>query len=522
MQTLFPIRRWAAALLAITMVAVIAGCGSKQSPAPQGSGPAPTPMTKEPLTQIVIAQSADAISLDPQKQSDTNTGNIVHNIFDGLLLRAADLSLQPGLATSWTQLGPTQWELKLRTGVQFQNGEEFNADAVKFTMDRMQDPNTKALQATYFTLIKKTEVVDPQTVRFTTSEPDPIFLARMSNLLIIPPKYIKEKGDDYFAKNPVGTGPYKFVEWVKDDHITLEADPNHWRGKPAIPKVIWKPVPEMATRIAGLQGGQIDLISSIPADQIKTLEGSKNVKIVTTPSAQIQMLQFNTKVAPADNKDFRMAVAYAVNPKPIMEALLGNYASPLNIPLSAVIPGIPSGIAPWPYDVAKAKEFLAKAGFPNGTSIDFVCQNGTYPLDKDIAQAIAQQLAAVGIKANVKPTEYSQFLTQLKAKTISPVYLEGGNNIWFDVDPQITAFYASNGSLSTYSNKDLDALIAKGRTGQTPDERKAAYTQAYQLMKDDAAGVPILQYTLVSATSARIDWKARPDARIRILEISPK
>jgi peptide/nickel transport system substrate-binding protein len=474
------------------------------------------------IREVVIAQGADATTLDPQKQSDTDTGNVCMSIFDTLLMRDANMEIQPALATGYERISATEWELYLRRDVTFHNGEPFNAEAVKFTFDRVKDPATKALAASYFSTISQCIVVDPYTVRFITDTADPIFLARMTNLFIIPPNYIKEKGDDYFSRNPVGTGPFRFVQWIRDDRVVVEANENYWRGKPAVDRVIWKAVPEMATRIAGLQSGEIDVVQAIPADQVGVLQLSPNVSIITTPSAQLQMVNFNISVPPGDNKDFRLAVAHAIDPTPIVAGLLEGYATVIDAPISGVIPNAPTSVKRLAYDPAKAKEYLAKAGYPNGITVDMVCQNGKYPMDKEIAQVIAQQLAQVGIRVNLKPTEFGQFQTLVKGQTISPLYVSGGNNVWFDADPQITAFYGTGGALSTYSNPALDELIVKARTSIDPDERVSIYETAYTMVRDEAAGIGLFSYTMVSAINSKLNWTPRPDARIMAFDIGVK
>lgn len=469
--------------------------------------------------EIVIAQNADAYSMDPQKQSDTKTGNILNNMFDALLLRDKDMSIKPLLATEYKQISDTEWELKLREGIKFHNGEDFNAEAVKFTFDRIIDPETKSLQIAYFRNIS-CEVIDEYTVKFTTPALDPLFLARMTNLLILPPKYINEKGDGYFAQKPVGTGPFTFVEWVKDDRVVMEANPDYFLGKPEVDRVVWKAIPEVSTQIAGLLSQQIDLLPEISSDQISTLEANDKVKINTTPSARIQMVNFNTYTELGKNKDFRLAVAYAINREPIAKELLSGYAEPIDIPISSVIPNIPKDIKWIPYDVEKGKEALVRAGYPNGIDIEIDCQNGVAPFDRDIAQVIAQQLSEVGIRATIRPNESGNHTDLIKSKTISPVYMESGNNVWFDIDPQAVAFYGTDGALSTYSNPRYDELVKRGSAITNVSERTAIYNEAYLTLLDDVGGIPIIQYQLIGATSSKILWTPRPDGRIRVSEIS--
>ena len=513
MKKLAKIKRTAVFVLVMMLIFTLIGCGTNNNAQTTGQ-------KASELNQVVIAQGSDALTLDPQNQSDTNTGNVVHNIFSAPLRRDKDMSIKPSLATDYKRLSDTEWELKLLKGVKFHNGEEFNADAVKFSLERLLDPKSKLPQSSYFTNIKKCEVVDPLTVRFTTDGPDPIFLARMTNLLIIPPKYFTEKGVEYFAKNPVGTGPYKFVEWQKDDHITLAADPNFYLGKPAISKVIFRAVPEMATRIAGLAGGQIDVVAGVPSDQVESLKSNNNLKVNADPSALIQMLNFNPSKAPANIKEFRLAVASAINVETIAKDLLGGYATPIDVPISTTIPNAPKDVKRIPYNPEKAKEYLKQAGLSN-VEVDLNCETTRAPFVMEITQVIAQQLAAVGIKANVKPIEFGQYTTSIKNKTISPIFEQTGNNIWFDTDPQIVAFYSSTGPLSNYSNKKVDELIATGKKTADESKRTDIYKQAFETIRDDAGGIALIQYKNITAMTKKVDFTPRSDGRIWAYDITP-
>lgn len=513
MKKLAKIKRTAVFVLVVMLIFALIGCGTNSTSSNNQT-------TGQKADQVVIAQGADALTLDPQNQSDTNTGNVVHNIFSAPLRRDKDMSIKPSLATDYKRLSDTEWELKLRQGVKFHNGEEFNADAVKFSLERLIDPKNKLAQASYFNNIKKCEVVDPLTIRFTTDGPDPIFLARMTNLLVLPPKYFAEKGVDYFSKNPVGTGPYKFVEWQKDDHITLVADPNFYLGKPAISNVIFRAVPEMATRIAGLAGGQIDIIMGIPSDQVASLKSNNNLKVVADPSALIQMINFNPLKAPANIKEFRLAVASAINVEPIAKDLLGGYATQIDVPISTTIPNAPKDVKRIPYDPEKAKEYLKQAGLSN-VEVDLNCEATRAPFALEITQVIAQQLAAVGIKANVKPVEFGQYTTSIKNKTVSPIFEQTGNNIWFDTDPQIVAFYSSTGPLSTYSNKKVDDLINLGKKTTDESKRVGIYKQAYETIRDDVGGIALIQYKNITAMNNKLDFTPRSDGRIWAFDITP-
>lgn len=507
-------KRYASLLCVMLSVAMLAGCSSQKGEGGQGSEPGSESGRKK--TEIVIAQGADASSLDPQKQSDTVSGNLVANIFDPLICREKDMSLQPCLATEWSQIDETTWEVVLREEVKFHDGEDFNADAVVFTFERVKNPETKALNASYFSTIESCEKLDDYKVKFTTNGTDPIFEARLSNLYILPPEYVEEKGEK-FGQDPVGTGAYTFGEWVKDDKITLEKNPDYFGEKPFYEKVTYKAIPETATQIAALQSGEVDIIPSIPSDQIANLEVDGNIAIKTAECARIQMVNFNMTTELGQNKNLRLAIAHAINREPIVNGLLSGYGKELQIPISDVIPGIPTDIKAYPYDVEKAKEYLTKAGYPDGIDIQIECQNGLNPFDKEIAQVVGQQLNEVGIRATVQPLEQSTHSNKLRAKEITPIYVMSGNNVWFDIDPQLKAFFLSSGPLSTCVNDRVDELIKAGEKA-VPEERKVIYQEAFEIIRDEALGIPVIQYKMIAATNKDVNWSPRIDGRVRAHE----
>ena len=186
---------------------------------------------------IVIAQGVDPTTLDPQNHYETPAFNVLMNIYETLLLRSDDMKIQPLLATSYKLIDDNTWEFKLRKGVKFQNGEEFNAAAVKFSLERISDPKNKMKQTPLQGVVDRIDIVDDYTVRIITKKPYPYLDAQLSHIgAIMPPKYVQEKGPSYIAANPVGTGPYKLVRWVKDDQLILEANENYWGGSPKIKK----------------------------------------------------------------------------------------------------------------------------------------------------------------------------------------------------------------------------------------------------------------------------------------------
>jgi peptide/nickel transport system substrate-binding protein len=228
------------------------------------------------------------------------------------------------LATSWEAVNDTTWIFHLRKGVKFHNGEEFNAEAVRFSIDRVLNPATKARWRANFTFIDRVDIVDPFTVKIITKTPAPLLITNLGfGMLIVPPEYFKEKGDDYIATHPIGTGPFKFVRWVKDDEVVFEANENYWAGSPKIKTVVFKPIPEDSTRVAALLGGDVDIVKKVPIHLIPMVNKSKVAKVIVVPSAQGICCPIDTlKKGPLQDKRVRQAINYAVDKESIIKNVL--------------------------------------------------------------------------------------------------------------------------------------------------------------------------------------------------------
>ncbi len=301
--------------------------------------------------------------MDPQMHQNTVTESVLRSMFDTLTVRGADMkSLEPGLALSWQQLSETTWQFKLRQGGKCRNGEEFNAEAVKFTFERALNPDQKAPLRSLVTPIAKIEVVDAYTINVTTAKPDPLLPSRFSGYAtdIVPPKYVKEKGDQYIAANPVGTGPYKFVSWVKDGDLILEANPNYWGPAPKIKTLVIRSIPENTTRVAALRTGEADIIVNVPASDIDGIKGSGKADIATVPSGRLMHVILNAQDGPTANVKVRQAINYAVDVDSILKNVVGGYGVRIATLLIPQDVGYDPNLKPYPYDPEKAKKLLAE------------------------------------------------------------------------------------------------------------------------------------------------------------------
>ena len=256
-------------------------------------------------TTVRVAINASLSTMDPQKQGNMIDMGILINMFD-MLTMVRNNQLVPWLATEWHSVDDLTWEFKLREGVTFHNGEPFNAEAVKFSIERLLAPETASpiVELRYVTGV---EVVDEYTVRIVTQEPDPLIPAKVSLFggVMVPPKYIQEHGDAYFASHPVGTGPYKFVSWQRDGSLVMEANDDYWGGRPAVDRIIVDAIPNDASRIAALLAGEVDIIAHLAPESYQQVNSSGNAQAVSVPGLRMHYLSIDTRELPFDDARVR-------------------------------------------------------------------------------------------------------------------------------------------------------------------------------------------------------------------------
>ncbi|MEX2540589.1 MAG: ABC transporter substrate-binding protein [Trueperaceae bacterium] len=467
---------------------------------------------------IVIAQTVDATSLDPAFRDNTRTGNLILHIFDPLVMRMPDMSLEPWLAESLEQVSDTEWLVHLRGGIMFSNGEPLNAQAVAFSLERILDPELQAPTTRWFNTFTSIEVVDELTLRITTDSVDPLFPVRLTFLYPVPPEYVQEIGNSQFALNPIGTGPYELVEWVRDDHIALEAKSDYWREPAAIESVTFRVVPEEVSRVSALVTGEADLIESISPEQGDYLSGIDEVRVETAPSTRALVLNFGTDVPPADQQKFRAAVGHAINTEVIVSGLYKGYAEPVNSYMSPATPGWPNeNDYTFEYDPERARELLSEIDLGDQ---EIVLRSTTaYPIFRNLALVLASQLSEVGLNVEVTSEEWGAWFADLQAKDMSAIYLNDHGNVWIDPYPQLDAFFHSEGFLSTYSNPEVDELLASSNMARG-EERSQILGEAMQVLIDDAAGVPLLSQVSIYGVNESLQWQPRPDGVINAYEMA--
>ncbi len=486
------------------------------SPASGGQAAKPSGSTKDTIT---VAQSQDAISLDPTQHTTYPTGNVLWHIYEPLVRSQPGGKYAPFLATEWKTLNDTTWQFKLRQGVKFHNGEPFDANAVKFSFDRALNPATNNRTASYLRAIDRVEVVDPSTVNFVTKGPYPVLLYDLSenafSAMILAPKYVQEKGADAF-KQPVGTGPYTFVSWTKDESLKLQANPGYWAGAPAIKNVVFRPIPESAAQVAELKSGGADLIDTVTPEQAETLK-SGNTKVASVPSDFVMFVVMNTiEPGPLQDKRVRQALNYAVDVDAIVKNVMGGLAQKIDITLPKDAVGYPQGFQGYAYDPAKAKQLLTEAGQGSGFKVPFISRNGRYLKDKEVVEAVAGYLSQVGVECDI------QLLTGTVWSQISDKHERHGLSYpgWSGTDAELVwdPILHSGGLQSYVENKQIDDLIDKGRVELDEAKRKTIYTDLANLLKDEAVHIPLFQPPLIYGLAANLSWTPKSNSVIDLRE----
>jgi peptide/nickel transport system substrate-binding protein len=488
-----------------------------------------------PEGKIVIAQGVDPTTLDTMNQQETPASVVATHLFDTLVERDQNLKIVPALAAELPKLvAPTTWEVKLRRGVKFHNGEDFNAESVKFSLERVKS----GLRASSnFRPIEKVDIVDPYTVRVQTSKPWPTFTTIMTfrQASMYPPKAYAGKDSAFISKNPIGTGPYKLVRWSMDEEIVLEANDQYWRGAPRIKTVVFRPIPDDAVRVAALQNGEVDVAVNIPPHLANIINNHPKIFLSTAPSIRTLQLMFVTHEFDAQHKlvgpykgvtadkRVRQAIAHAIDVDEIIKGVLDGKAMRTATLLTPLHFGYDPALKPIKQDLGKVKQLLTEAGFPGGLELTLNSPQGRYVRDKEVAEAVAGQLTKAGIKTQLKTYEFVNYLNNLVyVHKPGPVWLIGWGTPTVDAETVYGPLFRTGSNLGNYHNADFDGMVDQAQTIMDEKQRLALYHRINNLWIDEMPAVPLYQQLDLYGASKRLSWKARSDELIKAYDMSLK
>ncbi|MFP3953456.1 MAG: ABC transporter substrate-binding protein [Candidatus Acetothermia bacterium] len=471
--------------------------------------------------EIVVIQGANPTGLDPTVHREGPTYNITINIFDSLLRRTADSDIVPALAESYERETDKSWVFHLREDVKFHNGEELTAEAVKFSVDRIFDPELKSTRATDLDWIESVEVIDEYTVRIEANKVFALADHYFSELQIVPPDYVEEVGDKEFNLKPVGTGPFEFVRWDQGNRVVLKRNADYWDGPSDVSEVTFRFISSAASRMATLLGGDADLVADVPVTAIEQIEKRSTTKLgVATGSRVIFVGLDSVQDTPLENAKVRQALNYAVNKDAIIESLLHGLAEETVTLLTEKDLGFNPDVEPYPYDPEKAEELLEEAGYPDGFEIDMATLSGRYINDKQVAQAIAGYLKEVDVEVNLDVLEFGTFNDQLFSKQINPMFLVGWGNPVFDASYVFDFIVRSDGLIRTIQSEEIDELLTEGRTTTDQGKRETAYQEAVELVQQQAPAIFLYKQPVLYGMSERLNWTPRSDEFLWVYDAS--
>jgi peptide/nickel transport system substrate-binding protein len=477
--------------------------------APAGQAAAPAAVQGSGPAEWVVALAEEPASLDPAVGTAAAASSMAQlHLYDALVAyEGPSMKLVGKLAESWRLVDDSTWEFNLRQGVRFHNGDPFTAEDVRYSFGLYKDE--KAARRINLEAVTGWEVLDPSTIRLRTAGPSPGLLANLASLTIMPRGAREQAGADAFGERPIGTGPYRFVEFARGQRLVLEANTDYWRGKPTPPRLVLRPITDPATRAAELKTGSAQVVAAPALAQLKELQGG-GTEVLPLKGGRLIMLPFNTTAAPFDDPRVRQAANYAVDRQAILTSILEGYGELLHGPFASAWQGYDPALQPYPYDPAKARQLLAEAGYPNGFETTFSVSNGAFVKDREIAEVIASQLAQVGIKVQLVPTERAK----LQEDWLTGTFRGITSTAWgTTADPDAMIAWALYKRKGHKPDDQLNALIDQSRRTLDPEQRRQVLQQLGRYIHDQAYWLFIHAQDEFYARRADVPWVPYPSGQ---------
>ena len=470
-------------LATLMLTILLAACQPAAAPAGEADAGESMAEASANSTELMVLLPVDFTSFEPNKVTSQPGTNVFQNVLETLVERDRTTPL---LAESWEQVDDVTWQFALRQGVSFTNGEAFNADVAKFSIDRvMRDDNENSAALALFTdAIASVDVVDEFTINVVTTRPYPALMDLIVDAYMLPPEAADSED---FASAGIGTGPYIVDSWSPGEAMVLVRNADYWGEAPFFERVSFRPVADSGVRTTELRSGGADIITQVPIEELGRLD-EEGLAAVRIPSTQSMRIHMNAGEAPFDDVRVRQAMNYAIDRQTILETLLEGAGQLMNGPSGPDIFGYDPDIEVYPYDPEMAKTLLAEAGYPDGVDIRIQFTEGRYVRDRAIGEVITAQLGEVGIRVDANFSEFSQWLKLFNSDGNGFMVTAQEDNVSTLMAPN---FHSQNDSFKRYAygNPDIDALIDQASGTLDTDERRAIYQELNQALHDDAPWV---------------------------------
>jgi peptide/nickel transport system substrate-binding protein len=455
-------------------------------------GPAAAQTTQK--RELVIGQGGDISKFDPHFSTSANDIRVSFNIFDNLTARYPDGKLYPALATEWKSTAPTTWAFKLRPGVKWHNGDAFTSADAKFSLERTYDPGVKTMVSTVFGTVERIEAPDPHSLVIHTRKPDPLLPARLAYYggQIVPKKYVEQVGNDAFNLKPVGTGPVKLSSWTKDDRTVLEANPDYWGGKIDADRVVFRPIPETAARVAGLLKGELDGMVLLTPDHWDRVNQNATTRGVGAFYAGLYVLAVNSKIKPLDNPLVKQAMSLAIDREAIVKELWRGRGIVPNGPIAKGDNHYDAGLPPLAYNPTEAKERLKKSGYKN-EPVYIETTVGYTANDKAMSEAIAGMWKDIGLNAVVEVLEYSVRAQKNREKTFKGLWWSDPTSTLADPDGMMWRLLGPGGPQDYWRHPEFDELGNAARFSLDEKFRGEAYRKMTRIFLEHNPWIVVIQ-----------------------------
>ena len=497
-------RPFAGSLVVVTVSCLLAAGGAAQEPQPGGT--------------LRVGLQGDVTTMDPHMSTAALDRDVYYQLYNTLVGLDPNLNIVPELAESWEAPDPLGYVFRLRQGVKFHDGSDFNAEVVKWNVERMVNPATGSIRRSELGNVKSVDVLDAHTVRFNLKEPDAALLATLTDRagMMVSRAAVEKFGRD-FARNPVGTGPFRLAEWVKDDHVGLKRFAGYWKkGLPHLDEIVYKPIPDHTVKLTALRTGTLDLIDELPPKDVAPTRANAKLRVVETPSLGYRRIELNTTRPPFNQKALRQAVSWAIHREAIHRAVFfgtGAIAQGPIPPRSWAYEAL-AGYGTTP-DLARARQKLAEGGAPSG--FKFTLNIVNTPVDLKLVQIVQDNLKKIGVDVEIALLEIGAWVEKRKAGQF-----DGAESLWSgrpDPDGNVFSHLTTGGANNwgKYSNPRVDELLHQARSAPKPPDRKRLYAEAVRLLVDDAPLVFLYHDAWTKAWEERVQGYVEvPDGRMRL------